>query len=603
MTGRRRAALLATVTVGALALLSGCSPDSVVEGSSISVELAAPFTSLNDATGYGNTATNTAVAYATGADFTFYDNTASLVRDESFGRIEVVADEPFAVRYTVAEGVTWSDGVPVDAADLLLSWAANSGALNTPGLSDDDVVDDATGAYRDDAASDVVFFDGALNSGLQHVSQTPQIGNDGRSITLVYDQYFADWELAFSMGLPAHVVAESALTLESGAEDSAADSKQRMIDAIVDRTADLAPISRMWSSGFTAEELRAHPDRLVTSGPYTLNEPQDGEPVRLTVNERYSGEHRPRYERIDIHSGGNPLESVQRLANGDVDVITPQPSGELQGVLNDTDGVRIAGGHDAVYEHLDLRFANSRNQAIENPLVRQALLTVLPRQQIVDELVATGADADAGAPRDSFVLMPGSAGYQDAVDSNGSAGFTDPDVKAATRLLAEAGVTAPEVCVLFDPANPRRVQEFQLIRDAAAPAGFVVSDCSDPNWLEMLGDPGAYDAALFAWRSTNSGVTGLSSRLHSTEGATNFSFYASAPVDGLLGELAISRDSAEQEDLLAAIDEQLWADGYGAPLYQYPQLVAHDESVDGIVPSPMPPGVFWNVWEWQPAGN
>ena len=89
-------------------------------------------------------------------------------------------------------------------------------------------------------------------------------------------------------------------------------------------------------------------------------------------------------------------------------------------------------------------------------------------------------------------------------------------------------------------------------------------------------------------------------RLHSTAGLTNFSFYASDTVDALLAELDSPRGARQQRDILAQIDAELWADAYGAPLYQYPVLVAHRASVEGISPSPLPPGVFWNVWEWQP---
>ena len=64
---------------------------------------------------------------ATSSGFTYYDDGSALVRDESFGHYEIVSNDPFAVQYMVADGVTWSDGVPIDAADLLLAWAASSG--------------------------------------------------------------------------------------------------------------------------------------------------------------------------------------------------------------------------------------------------------------------------------------------------------------------------------------------------------------------------------------------------------------------------------------------------------------------------------------------
>ncbi|WP_157156729.1 ABC transporter family substrate-binding protein [Diaminobutyricimonas sp. LJ205] len=594
----RSRTLAAVASVGLAALLAGCTDtDPVVAGSAISVELAGPFTSLNEATGFGNTETNTAVAFVTGSDFVNYDSSTALVPDESFGQIDVVAEEPFTVRYTVNEDTTWSDGVPVDAADLLLSWAANSGQLNTPDFDDADHLDPETGAYLSPLPEDVVFFDGAVNSGLQNVSQTPAIGDDSRSITLVYDRYFADWPLAFSLGVPAHVVAREALGIEKPAE-----AKQAMVDAIEQRDlAALAPLATEWSTGFTIDRLREDPDRIVTSGPYLLDELIEGEPVTFSANPRYRGEHKPRFEQIRLHAGTDPLSSIERLASGELDVISPGPSAETADALRDAPGVTVAEGIDGMFEHLDFRMANSRNGAIENPAVRQALLTVLPRQQIVDALVTPVHEK--AAPRDSFVIMPGTDGYDETIKQNGSDAYAHPDLRAAQQLLAEAGVSSPEVCVLFDPSNPRRVQQYELIRDAAAPAGIRITDCSDPDWVEKLGDPGAYDAALFGWRATNVGVTGLAARLHSTEEISNFSFYANPEVDALLAELATSIDDGRQSELLAEIDALLWADSYGAPLYQYPQLIAHSDAVEGISPSPLPPGVFWNVWEWQPTAS
>jgi peptide/nickel transport system substrate-binding protein len=584
--------------VGLAALLAGCTDtDPVVAGSAISVELAGPFTSLNEATGFGSTETNTAVAFVTGSDFVSYDSAAELVPDESFGEIEVVSEQPLTLRYSVHQDATWSDGVPVDAADLLLSWAANSGHLNTPDFEDTDHLDPETGAYVAPLPEDVVFFDGAVNSGLQNVSQTPVIGEDGRSITLVYDRYFADWPLAFSLGLPAHVVAREAL----GAEDPA-EAKQALVDAIEQRdTASLAPLATEWSTGFTVDRLRADPDRLVTSGPYLIDELVEGEPVTFSANPRYRGDHKPRFEQIRLHAGTDPLSSIERLASGELDVISPAPSAETVAALRDLDGVTVADGFDGMFEHLDFRMANSRNGAIENLAVRRALLSVLPRQQILDQFV--GPVREKAEPRDSFVVMPGTDAYDEVAGQNGSDRYADPNPRAAQALLAEAGISSPEVCVLFDPSNPRRAQQFEMIREAAAPADIRITDCSDPGWAQKLGDPGVYDAALFGWRATNVGVTGLAARLHSAEGISNFSFYANAEVDALLAELAVSTDARRQTDALAAIDALLWADAYGAPLYQYPQLVAHSAGVEGISPSPLPPGVFWNVWEWQPTAG
>src|SRR5690606_4762831 len=129
-------------------------------------------------------AANSQVLQATSSRFVAYDADSELVPDTSFGTFRLLSNDPLTVRYTIADGVTWSDGVPVDAADLLLAWAANSGALNTPDFDDSSYIDEETGRYGSPFPPDVVHFDGATSEGLQYVTELPQLSDDGRSLTL-----------------------------------------------------------------------------------------------------------------------------------------------------------------------------------------------------------------------------------------------------------------------------------------------------------------------------------------------------------------------------------------------------------------------------------
>ena len=122
---KRLVAAAATVAVGAL-ILSGCAaPQSeIVEGLSLSVAWNQPFYSANGFTSFGNATANNNINYATYAGFNYYDNTPKLVKDTSFGTYEKISDDPLVVKYTIADGVKWSDGTAVDAADMLMEWVA-----------------------------------------------------------------------------------------------------------------------------------------------------------------------------------------------------------------------------------------------------------------------------------------------------------------------------------------------------------------------------------------------------------------------------------------------------------------------------------------------
>lgn len=604
MSLRLPGAILAAAII-ASGLVACTDAPTVVEGSVVRVAVSTPFTSANASTSFGrSTPTNADVAYLTGTGFGYYDDRYAFVDDPSFGTAEIVSQSPFTVRYTVAPDVTWSDGVPIDAADLLLSWAANSGVLNTPGFVDDDYVDPATGEYTDDYPDDVVFFDGTIGNGLETATATPQIVED-RALEVTYDRFFPGWRSALDPGVAAHVVAEHALGLPDDAEgdggtDAAMTAKAALVSAIVGRDlGELAELSRFWNSAYNFTELPDDPSLLVASGPYRITGITDNESVTLEANPAYRGDRLPAFATIALRVSPDPLETVALLRSHAVDIITPQPSEDVLDALVDVDGVSVIAGSEGTFEHLDLQQSESRSQVFDDPRVREAFLHVVPRQQILDELIRP-LQQDAGL-LDSFVLRPGADGYADAIAGNGSRQYASTDVAEAQRLLAAAGAVSPQVCILYDPANPRRVAEFVLIRDSAARAGFVVTDCSNADWEGLLGVAGAYDAALFAWDTTRLGPAAVSAVFDSESRLANFTRYANPKVDALIRQVDASDDDAEVTRLLTEIDGLIWADAYGVPLFAYPTVTAVSSEVTGVTRSPLGRGVFWNAWEWEPA--
>ncbi len=593
--------MIAAGLIGVL-VLTGCTPQpDVVAGSSVAVAVDNPFTSYNPATSYGDTPANAEIAYATNSGFNYYDNEMNLVADESFGRYEKLSDDPLVVRYTIADGVTWSDGVAVDAADLLLAWVAMSGAYNSPDLDPKDYTDPETGQFTAEFPKDVVFFDSGADperpSGIGLVSGLPEISDDRKSITLTYDEPYVDWEAAFfgltSPGLPAHIVAGKALELDDEEE-----AKDALIAAVTDRQVpELAAISRFWNTGFTVADM-PDPGLLVGSGPYVVTDFVAGQYVTLSANERYTGARKPTVETITVRFVADPLAAVQALQNGDIQVISPQATVDTLDALGRLD-LTVLSGYQAIFEHISLQVEGSRNGLFGDIRVREAFLKTIPRQQIVEELIAP-IQEDA-VTRDSYLFVPGAEGYDDVVGSNGSAAYAEVDIAGATALLAEAGVSNPEVCVLYGSTNPRRASEFALIQASAALAGFSVTDCGRPDWRTLLGTAGSYDAALFGWQSTSLGITG-NSVAYRTGGINNLNGYSNPEVDALLGDLDGTFSESEQENILAEVDGLLWQDAVGVPLYQFPAVVAYDQDkVTGIAPSVLAPAVFWNVWDWQPV--
>lgn len=590
--------LLAVVAAAAL-LLSGCTGTSpLVKGSTVSVAVADPFTSINPATSYGRqSATNADVAYLTGTGFGYADDAYRTVDDTSFGSATVVSRDPLTVTYTVSADARWSDGAPVTAADLLLAWAANSGALNTPKFDDTPYVDPATGRYVRPFPAGTVWFDGAVGAGLEKVVRTPQLGSDGRSITLQFSAFTPQWKTVLAPGLPAHVVVRDALQLPASVTD--AEVGKRFVEAVQGGdAASLGRIARAWDDAYNTTATPSDRDRLVASGPYRIASISPKRVV-LEANPEYRGSRAPAVQRIVLTVIPDPLEQAKALAAGTVDIASPTPTVPVVKALVDVPGATVTPGSQAVFEHLDLQVAGSRTGVFATQKVRRAFLDVVPRQQIVDRLVAPVQQG--AAVLDSFTLRPGADGYDAAIARNGSAAYSSTHPDAARALLTQAGVANPEVCILYDPANPRRAAEFRLIQQSAGRVGFRVTDCSSPNWSDQLGVPGAYDAALFAWDTTRLGPTAVGAVYRTGSALANFTGYSDPQTDAIVDALGATDQPATQTKLLTQLDARLWAAACGAPLFAYPTVTAVDGSVTGVTRSPQQFGVFWNAWSWTPA--
>lgn len=588
--------------LAAMLALAGCTPASqVVAGTSVSVAVGQAMTSYNPNTGFGSaTATNASIFDATNSSFVAYDEVPELAEDTSFGSYEVVSTSPLVVTYTIADGILWSDGTPIDAADLMLAWAANSTSLNDADFDPAEFIDPNTGRFTDEFPRDIVYFDGFTGNGLQLVTQTPVVGDDGRSITMTFDEYFADWELVFDLGLPAHVVAGQALRITEPQE-----AKDALLGAVQGKShGDLAAIARFWNSGFNVGDEGIDEELLVGSGPYVVSAVEPGEQVTLAANPQYRGAQLPHFEEVVVTVISDPLQVVAALESEVVDVIAPQATADVLAALDELDGAQVDHGFSGSWEKLDVQLSQSKNGHVENELVRRAFLHTVPRDHILDSLIHP-LSPDAGL-RDSHVFLPETAGYEASVKGNGSAAFADVDVAEAKRLLAQAAqvsptLAAPTVCLLFDPANPRRVAEFQLIQESAAAAGITVTNCSSPDWRNLLGTPHSYDAALYALRETNLAVSAARASFASDSDVNNNSGYANPRADSLLARALAPTTVAERRDLLTELDRLLWDDAVGLPLYQFPAVTATSDQVTGVIRSPFAETALWDPWRWEPV--
>jgi peptide/nickel transport system substrate-binding protein len=594
--------LAAGASVAAAAMvLTACTPpgggddSDSSKSSQLNIGWNESFRSMNTLTANGHATSNSILTYLMQDNFGYYDDNLE-VQDGNLGKVEQVSEDPLKVKYTFNDDAKWSDGTPVDATDLVMTWAAQSTKYNTVKSNNDD-----EGAVKKNDKK-TVYFD-ASTIGSQLIKDFPEISDDGKEVTLTYSKPYADWADEFGVGadgigVPAHIVAKKALGV-----DDAADGKKAIIDALKDEdTEKLSKISNTWNTGFDFTSMPKDKDLLVHNGPYKMTKFKEGQYVTLELDDKYTGPTKPKIDTVTVRYNGDPMAMVQAVENGEVDFTQPQATADVLSAAKNLDGVKVDTGDDATYEHVDFTFDNNGpfdpkangGDKEKAKKVRQAFLKTVPRQDIVDKIIKP-LNPEA-TTRDSFNQVPGSPMYDGIVKGNGMEALKDVDVDGAKKLLKDAGVSKPTVRVMYDNTNSRRQQEFQLIKESAEKAGFKIKDVGDVNWGTRLGD-GTYDVALFGWQSEGTGITEADAN-YRTGAQNNYGGYSSKKTDKILDKILVAPEE-DQEKLSTELEKQLTDDAFGAPLFQFPSLLIYNEKLKNASTITVSPTLMWNYWEWE----
>ncbi|KQV07546.1 hypothetical protein ASC63_09855 [Leifsonia sp. Root112D2] len=590
---------------GAL-VLSGCSAPKSSElskSTSVTVMWNQPFYSYNHNSSTGNNVTNANINYMTNSWFNYYDNKSKLINDPSFGTIKKVSDDPLTVKYTIKKGVTWSDGTPVNAADIMLAWVAQSGALNDANAKPK--TDDNGNITNQDqlVSQNLVYFNAAaLGSGLANAPAVPTISDDGQSLTVVYKTPDVGWEINMTSDLPAHAIMEEtdpSLTDATKAKDALVKAVQ------TDDKAVLAKVAAKWNTAFDmSANLPTDKKLYLSDGPYVINGLKKDQYITMTQNPKYTGDHKPSIKNVTVRFIPDALASVQALQNGEVSIIQPQSTQDVLKALKKIKNVKTSNIGASTYEHVDLTTNNKGpfdpaaygGDAAKAKLVRQAFLLTVPRQQILDQLIKPlnpNAVLD-----DSQTQLPGTPDYDAMIKANDSSQYDKVDIAKAKTLLAQAGVKTPvDVKFMYDNTNPRRVNEFALTQASAKLAGFNVVDKGNKDWSSLLGNK-SYDAIVFAWQNTGTNVTQAQATFQGG-GGNNFTGYDNAQVNDLWKQIAGELDPSKQQDLLRQMEKIVYNDAYGVTLYQFPQITAWSSKIENVSDAPLSPTYYWNFWEWK----
>lgn len=502
----------------------------------------------------------------------------SLKANDWFGSYKKTSDDPLTVEVTISDDAVWSDGTPIDYDDVLLQWAAFSGT--SPYSADDQ-----------GNATDV--FDAASTNGFEQI-EMPEGKPGDKKFTWTFTEPYVDWEALLSTSfIPAHVVAKMAGL-------SPDDDGAELIEAIQagESAKDkITAIGQAWSTGMDFEvDVPSLPDsfELLSSGPYQYDNASNGN-ITLVKNEKFWGD--PGQADTFVFKLIDDQEWVQAMANGEIDAFDPSnPTGDTIAQLDAaSDTIAYEAGESYTFSHVD--FNSGPGGKLEDPLIRQAFMKCMPRQELVDKFAKPVYDGAQVLNLREF--LPAQEGYEDILAEVPSAKqYENVDIAGAQQLLTQAGVTQPfEIVLTYAATSSLRAEQAQVIKASCDQAGFVITPKPDQDLFTTLAlKDTSWDAAVFGW--AGSGLVASGQSIYVTDGEQNYGRYSNQIVDESWAKVVTStdRDAAEKEKI--PMEEALWADLYNAPLYSNPGVSAWSTKLEGPGFNPTQTGLTWNAATW-----
>ena len=576
---RSRRILVAGAAIGATALaLSACAPpadegngnDGGDSTATIAVSVGPnDFISYNGFTPETYSTYNSAIADQLKTGFTYFAPDGTIEDNTDLGSYELVSEDPLTVEYTISEDAVWSDGTPITVADAVLAWGVQNANI---------------------AGADGPLFNSVSADMGDEVPAGPQGELDGKEFTVEFAVKNPDWKIQTWMLDPAHVVAEQA-----GMET------EELAQAILDGdSAALEPAAEFWNTGWFTNPGELPDEALIpSSGPYKLSSWDAGQSVTLVANEEYYGEKlAPQNSELIFRFVGQDA-MVQALDNGDLDVIAPQPTVDTLAQLEELgDAVNILAGPSLTWEHLDFNFIDGALFA-DNLELRQAFAMCVPRQQIVDNLIKP-IDPNA-VVLNAREVFPFQDTYEEVLEASYNGEYDEPNIEEAARIVAEQGAQGAEVRIGYSAPNPRRADQVALIKSSCDQAGFNIVDAGNEDFFAPGGtqERGDYEVALFAW--AGSGQIASGENIYATGKPQNYGGYSNPEVDAAWATLKNSLDPEVHLEQTKVIEQLLWSDLFGIPVFAHPGVDAASASIDGVERTTTQSGISWNAYAWSSA--
>jgi peptide/nickel transport system substrate-binding protein len=480
---------------------------------------------------------------------------------------------PQTIVYKINPKAVWADGVPIDAADWIYNWQAQSGNpkyKDVNGKPFDAASSTGYNQIKSVTGSDAPGSGCSPGTAAKH---TAGLCPNGKTVTVVFAKPFPDWQALFGDVVPAHIAQKVG-----------------------------------WNTGFSG--TGANWKNALSGSWYSISRYTPNQSVVLTRNPKYWGTP-GNLSKIVFRIVSSDDSEPPALANGDVNFLTPEAvtTSFVQQVLK-IPGVTAKVVPGLEFEHLDF---NEANAYLAKTQVRQAIAYGTNRKQIIARTV--GEINPAIVPLGNRMFVNNQPEYVD----NGSAYDTVNPTKAKSLLsglgfkMGSDGYYQPNYgplkgkdlafTITTTTGNPTRSQTEQLFQTQMKAIGIKINihnEDADTYFGTSL-PKGQYDIGEFAWVATpfvSSNQSLYCSYTNAANCGQNWIHFANKTVDKDMANGASATSPATEAADFNAADKVLWAKMATLPIYQYPVYFAWQNKYGNVAPNASSTGATWNAQRW-----